>query len=292
MTPARWAPALVLAQITSLQVGAAMATQLFGHIGTWATVSLRVVCAAMVLSLLPGKRLRGIGRADLPAIAAYAVVVSGMNFAYFSAIDRIPLSVATAIELLGPLAVALLTARSPVDIAWVGLALAGLTLLTAPGGTSRAGLAFATAAAACRAGYVLLTRTLGRRHPDRTGLVAALLLAVPLWLPTGAAIAGPRLLDVTVPALALAVGLFSSAIPYSLDLVALRHVPPHTFGILLSLSPVVGLIVGYLALAQTPDARQLTGMALITTAAIGAVRRTPPADASPAPTPQRDAKTT
>ncbi|WP_242883841.1 EamA family transporter [Actinomadura litoris] len=282
MTIARWAPALVLAQITSLQVGAAVATRLFDHIGTWATVSLRVLFAALVLAVLPGRRLRRIGRGDLPAIAAYALVVSGMNLAYFSAIGRIPLGVATAIELLGPLAIALLAARGAVDIAWVALAIAGLALLTTPGGTSRTGLAFAVAAAAFRAGYVLLTRSLGRRHHDRTGLVAALLLAVPLWLPVGTATGGSRLLDATVLVLALAVGLFSSAIPYSLDLAALRHVSPHTFGILLGLSPVIGLGVGYLALAQTPGGRQLAGMALITVAAVGVVRRPPPSPAASA----------
>jgi inner membrane transporter RhtA len=150
----------------------------------------------------------------------------------------------------------------------VVLAVAGLALLAVHGGAQVAGLAFAGAAATCRAGYVLLTRSLGRRFPDRTGLVAALLLSCTVWLPVGTASGGSKLLDGTVLALALAVGLFSSAIPYSLDLTALRHIDPHTFGILLSLSPVIG----YLGLGQVPSSRQLAGMALITIASAGVVR--------------------
>jgi inner membrane transporter RhtA len=146
-----------------------------------------------------------------------------------------------------------------------------VALLAVHGGAQVAGLAFAGAAATCRAGYVLLTRSLGRRFPDRAGLVAALLLSCTVWLPVGTASGGSKL-DGTVLALALAVGLFSSAIPYSLDLTALRHIDPHTFGILLSLSPVIGLTVGYLALGQVPSSRQLAGMALITIASAGVVR--------------------
>lgn len=118
------APALVPIQITSLQVGAAAATHLFDRIGTWGTVSLRVILAALVLALLPGRRLGRITRRHLPVVCAYAAVISGMNFAFFAAIDHLPLSVATTIELLGPLTVALAAARSRSDAGWALLAAA------------------------------------------------------------------------------------------------------------------------------------------------------------------------
>ncbi|WP_329521960.1 EamA family transporter [Spirillospora sp. NBC_01491] len=265
------APALVPIQITSLQVGAAAATHLFDRIGTWGTVSLRVILAALVLALLPGRRLGRITRRHLPVVCAYAAVISGMNFAFFAAIDHLPLSVATTIELLGPLTVALAAARSRSDAGWALLAAGGLVLLTAPGGLSAAGLAFAGAAAVLRGAYVLLTRRLGDDFPDRTGLVAAMILSALVWSPVAVTQVGARL-DGRVLLLALAVGLFSSALPYSLDLLCLRYVTPHTFGVLLSLSPVISLAVGYVALAQAPRGVQLAGIALVVAASAGAVR--------------------
>lgn len=268
---AAFAPALVTFQITSLQVGAAVATHLFDRIGTWGTVSLRVILAAAVLAVLPGRRLGAVGRRHLPGICAYAAVISGMNFAFFAAIDRLPLSVATTIELLGPLVVALASARGPLDAGWALLAMAGLGLLTVPGELPAAGLAFAVAAAVLRGAYVLLTRRLGRDFPDRTGLVAAMILSAALWAPVAAGQVGGRLLDGRVLLLALAVGLFSSALPYSLDLLCLRYVTAHTFGILLSLSPVISLAVGYVALGQEPGPARLAGIALVVAASTAAV---------------------
>ena len=265
------APALVPIQITSLQVGAAAATHLFDRIGTWGTVSLRVILAACVLALLPGHRLSGVRRAHLPAVAAYAAVISGMNFCFFAAIDHLPLSIATTIELLGPLVVALVAAATRMDVVWALLAVGGLVLLTVPGTLSGAGLAFAAGAAVLRGAYVLLTRRLGRDFPDRTGLVAAMALSAVLWAPVALTRAGGALTEGRVLALAVAVGLFSSALPYSLDLLALRYVNAHTFGVLLSLGPVISLAVGYAVLGQQPDGPQLAGIALVVAASAGAV---------------------
>ncbi|XVQ15727.1 EamA family transporter [Spirillospora sp. CA-255316] len=294
------APALVPIQITSLQVGAAAATHLFDRIGTWGTVSLRVILAACVLALLPGRRLGEIRRGHLPGICAYAAVISGMNFCFFAAIDHLPLSIATTIELLGPLAVALLAAGSRMDVVWALLAIGGLALLTVPGALSGTGLAFAAAAAVLRGAYVLLTRRLGRDFPDRTGLVAAMILSAVLWAPVAATQTGGPLAEGRVLALAVAVGLFSSALPYSLDLLALRHVSAHTFGILLSLGPVISLAVGYAVLGQQPRGLQIAGIALVVMASAGAVRagleRNEPPDLSgeehlaSAPAPSREGR--
>lgn len=265
------APALVLASITSLQLGAAVAKSLFGQVGALGVVTLRIGGAAALLLALSRPRLPA--PAALGPIAVLGLVLAGMNLAFYEAIARLPLGVAVTLELLGPLLVGVALSRRPVDLLWTLLALAGVALLTADRGRLPVdGIALALLAAALRGSYVVLTRLVGRRTPGGGDLALALAVGALALVPVGVARVGAALFDLPVLALGLAVAALSSALPYTLDLAALRRLPAVTFGVLVSLSPAVAAVVGTLALGERLAASQWGGVALVVLAAAGVTR--------------------
>jgi len=266
------APALVLAQITSLQLGSAVAKDLFADVGVTATAALRITLAAIVLCALVRPRLGSFTRAQWRAAVALGVVFAAMNLAYFQAIRVLPLGVAATLELLGPLLLAVALTRSRSDLAWVALAVAGVLLLGAPGGRlPLLGMVLGLLAAGCRAGYVLLNRKVGRVFEDWAGLALALAIGACLLAPIGAVSGGTRLLDPGVLAAGVLVALLSSLLPYSLDLLVLRRISPRLFGILLSLTPAVGALVGFAVLAEALTSREVLAILLVVAASAGAV---------------------
>jgi inner membrane transporter RhtA len=265
---------LVLVAIASTQLGAALAKSLFDQLGPTGTVLLRVVFAAVALTLIWRPGLRRWSRRELALAAAFGVALAGMNLSFYAALDRIPLGVAVTLEFSGPLGVALLGSRRALDVLWALLAAAGIVLLADPtGGTTDAlGVAFALVAGACWAAYILLSQRAGRAFPGGTGLALAMSIGVVLLLPVGVSDGGAALLDPSALAIGASVALLSSAIPYSLELEALRRLPARVFGVLMSLEPAVAALVGFAVLGELLGAREVAAIVLVVTASVGASR--------------------
>lgn len=273
--------ALVLAAVASVQIGGAIAKGLFDEIGPGGAVLLRVVFAAVVLGALWRPSVRVLARADRMLVVAFGVSLAGMNFAFYSALDLIPLGVAVTLEFVGPLGVAVALSRRVIDVLWVVLAAAGILLLSDPagGGTDAAGIGLALLAGAFWAGYILLSARIGQRVPGGAGLALALCVSTIVLLPFGIEQGGANLLEPGVLAVGLTVAMLSSAIPYSLELEALRRLPARVFGVLMSLEPAMAALAGYVVLDELLGAGELTGIALVVAASAGAARspgETPP----------------
>jgi inner membrane transporter RhtA len=275
---------LVLLAVGSVQFGAALARTLFDDLGAGGTVFLRVLFAALVLWALWRPRIRGHTRGELALACAFGLSLAGMNLAFYEALGRIPLGVAVTFEFVGPLGVAVAGSRRALDLLWVALAAAGIVLLTdlgQGGGLNAAGVGFALLAGAFWAAYILLSARTGRVFPGGAGLALAMALGAVVLVPVGVASGGNALLEPRLLALGAAVAMLSSAIPYSLELEALRRLPPRVFGVLMSLEPAVAAIAGLVVLGQVLRARELVAIALVVAASAGATRT--------APTPPRDA---
>ncbi|HEX8509398.1 MAG TPA: EamA family transporter [Propionibacteriaceae bacterium] len=272
--PAVW---LVIGGILSLQVGAALAKDLFDSVPPTAMVWLRLATCAVILVAVFRPRLRGRTGRDWLVALALGVTLAVMNWAIYQSFARIPLGIAVTIEFLGPLAVAVLGSRRPRDLIWVALAGLGVGLL----GFTRtdltvAGVLFALLAGAGWAAYILLSASTGRRWSGVTGLAVASLvgavgLAVPAFTEAGSTLLEPRVL-----LLGVAIGLLSSVIPYSLELTALRRMPPRVFGILMSLEPAAAALAGMILLSEFLRWTQWLALLCVVLASVGATRSTRP----------------
>jgi inner membrane transporter RhtA len=270
-TDARGGIALVIAAVTSLQFGAGFAVTLFDELGPGGAAFLRQAFAAVVLIAIWRPRLAGHALVDIRLAAAFGIVLGVMNWAIYSAMDRIPLGIAVTIEFAGPLAVAVIGSRRALDLLWVALAAGGILLLADPGGGSldSAGVAFALLAATMWAFYILLSARVGQVFPGGSGLALAMVAAVMITAPVGISQAGSELLSPELLAAGAAVALASSVIPYSLELEALRRLPARVFGVLMSLEPAVAAIAGLVVLGQALDALECVAIGLVVVAGIG-----------------------
>ncbi|MBC3840110.1 EamA family transporter [Streptacidiphilus sp. 4-A2] len=263
------APGLVFGGILGLQGGAALSVGLFPLVGPAGVVLLRLCFAAAVLVGFwrPGRPRPGTGRTVLAAGA----LLAAHHLCYYQAIGRIPLGAATTVEFLGPFAVALAGSRRLPELAWALLAAAGVLALGAGGAPlGPAGVGFAALAGGCWAGYILVSARLARQVGDGSGLALAVAWAALLSLPYGLFQAGQRLLEPRTLLLGAAVALLSSVLPYSLNLEALRRIPPRVFGVLTSLEPAVGALLGVLLLGQHLSPAQYAGIAAVAAASAGA----------------------
>jgi inner membrane transporter RhtA len=267
-------PALVLGAIASVQFGSAIAATLFARVGPGGAVLLRLTSAMIVLVALWRPRLRGRTRRELVLAAAFGFVLAGMNLSFYNAIHRIPLGIGVTIEFVGPLAVAVAGSRRPVDLVWVVLAAAGILALARgqAHGIDGLGAALALVAGILWAGYILLNARVGRAFERGTGLALAMCVAALLAAPVGLIQGGSHLLDPRSLVLGSAVGMLSSAIPYSFELEALRRIATSVFGVLMSLEPAMAALAGFLVLGQNLSARALAGIALVVIASVGASR--------------------
>ena len=263
---------LVLGAISSVQVGAALAKTLFDEIGASGTVFIRVLFAALVLVLVWRPRVSDRSRGDLWLAVLFGLTLAAMNLAFYSALDRIPLGITVTLEFVGPLGVAVAGSRGALDLLWVGLAAAGILLLSDFGSADLDGLGVALAllAGGFWAAYILLSARVGRVFPGGSGLALAMVVAAGLLLPVGVADAGADLLVPWILAAGAAVALLSSAIPYSLELEALRHMPPGVFGVLMSLEPALAAVAGYFVLGEGLVAREAVAILLVVAASAGA----------------------
>jgi inner membrane transporter RhtA len=259
---------MVLAAAASLQVGAAFAVTLFDDVGPAGAAFLRLAFAAAVLWAVWRPRLAG----DLRLAAAFGVALGLMNWSIYEAMDRIPLGVAVTIEFAGPLLVAVIGSRRPLDGVWIVLAAAGILLLADPGGgsTDAAGVAFALAAAGCWVAYIYLSKRTGAAFPGGSGLAIAMAVGALVVLPAGVIQGGSGLAEPGVLGAAFVVALASSVLPYSLELEALRRLPEAVFGVLMSLEPAVAALAGFVVLGQDLGAREIAAIAMVVAASAGA----------------------
>jgi inner membrane transporter RhtA len=267
-------PVLVVGAVASVQVGAAIAKSLFDEVGVGGAVFLRVLAAAIVLALIWPPRIAGHGRRDLVLAVLFGISLAGMNLSIYASFDRIPLGVAVTFEFIGPLGVAVFGSRRALDLVWVGLATAGILLLSDFGGADLDGLgvALALVAGGFWAAYILLSARVGQVFPGGTGLSLAMLIAVVPLAPVGIVDGGSDLLLPGVLAVGIAVGLLSSAIPYTFELEALRRLPTGVFGVLMSLEPALAAAAGFVILGEDLVAREVVAILLVVTASGGAAR--------------------
>ncbi|HVW44401.1 MAG TPA: EamA family transporter [Amycolatopsis sp.] len=268
-------PLQVLVGIVSVQVGASLAKQLFAVAGAAGTVTLRLFFAALVLLLVWRPALR-LGRRAWPVVIAYGVVLGLMNLTFYQALARIPQGLVVTIEFLGPLTVALAGSRKLLDGVWALLAAGGVVLLAETrGDMSIIGLLFALAAAVCWGSYILLSAALGDRTSEGNGLALGMAVAAMIAMPAGIVETGAGLLSPWILLVGLAVALLSSVIPYSLELEALRRIPPRVFGILMSLEPAVAALAGLVVLGERLHMLQWVALCCVVAASIGATRSAP-----------------
>jgi len=272
------APLLVLGAVASVQSGAAIATRLFPDAGPGGTVLLRLALSALILLCFARPRLSGRARADLGWGVAYGVALGAMNATFYEALSRIPLGVAVTIEFVGPLAVAVLGSRRPLDLLWVALAGLGVALLTTGGGggLDPLGGVLALVAGGFWAAYIVLAQRVGRVFPGASGLTFALVVATIVVAPFALVTAGTRVWHAGVIARGAAVAVLSSAVPYSLELFALRRMRASVFGVLMSLEPAMAALSGLLFLGQHLRPREWIAVACVMVASIGATRRADP----------------
>lgn len=266
--------ALVLLGIVSVQLGSALAKHLFGAVGSFGTVALRLFFAAVVLMLFWRPSLR-MDRRTWTVVLAYGVTLGSMNLCFYLSLARIPLGIAVTVEFLGPLAVALAGSRRWLDALWAALAAGGMVLLTGGSGElDSVGLLFALAAGTCWGLYILVGAALGRHTTEGNGLALGMAVAALVAVPFGVADSGTALIEPWVLLAGLGVALLSSVIPYTLDLEALRRIPPRVFGILMSLEPAMAALIGLVVLQESLRWTQWIAVLCVVVASAGATRGT------------------
>jgi len=264
---------LVVVGLICQEIGASVAVLLFPQTGPLGMVMLRLVFSAIILLLIARPALRGHSPRAWRAAMLLGGVLALMNGLFYLALTELPLGVTVTIEVLGPLALAVITARTRIAWLWAGVALLGIVGLGG-GGWDRltlTGVLCALGAAASWAGYILASAQVGREFAKLDGLALAMAFGAVLSLPFGIVDAGEALLRIDLLALGAAVALLSSTIPYTMELMALRRLAPAVFGILMSLGPALAALAGFVLLGQHLSPLEIGGIGLVVLASAGAV---------------------
>jgi inner membrane transporter RhtA len=267
-----------MVSLVTLCAGTSLAKGLFPFVGAEGTTTYRLVFSTLLLMAFWRPWRRAWTWADAPILVVFGATLGLMNLLFYNAIKTVPFGLAIAVEFTGPLAVALWSSKKPLDFVWIVLAVAGMGLILPLGNASGAdmqaaaidpvGIAFALGAGACWAVYIVV----GQRVADRIGAFATpmgMLVAALLVTPVGISVAGSSLLNPEWMLAGLGIALLSSAIPYSLEMYSLKHLPKQTFSILLSLEPAVGALAGWLVLSEQLSTQQLGAIGLIMAASMG-----------------------
>ena len=267
-----------MVSLITLCAGTSLAKGLFPFVGAEGTTTYRLVFSTLLLMAFRRPWRRAWTWADVPILVLFGATLGLMNLLFYNAIKTVPFGLAIAVEFTGPLAVALWSSKKPLDFVWIVLAVAGMGLILPLGNTMGAGLqtaaidpvgiAYALGAGACWAVYIVV----GQRVADRIGAFATpmgMLVAALLVTPVGISVAGSSLLNPEWMLAGLGIALLSSAIPYSLEMYSLKHLPKQTFSILLSLEPAVGALAGWLVLSEQLSTQQLGAIGLIMLASMG-----------------------
>lgn len=263
--------------MSSVQFGAAFAKLLFPVAGPLGTGVLRIGFSALLLTLVFRPRLQALGREQWRAVIPYGMVLGAMNLLFYCALARIPLGLAVAVEFTGPLLVALLGSRQLLDLLWATLAIAGILLVT-PWSMSQpvdaVGIGLALGAGLCWAAYILLGRRVSQVISASIGVAVGMLVATATVLPVILSFSTGLPLNPGVLLGGLAVAVLSSALPYTLEMIALRTLPARTFGILMSLEPVIAAACGWIWLGEKLLPVQCWAIVLIILASAGASQST------------------
>jgi inner membrane transporter RhtA len=262
---------LVLA-MASFQAGASIAKTMFPIIGAAGAVTLRVVLGTLILAVIMKPWRARIARDSRLALVIYGISLGVMNLLFYLALSRIPLGIAVALEFSGPLTVAVCTSRRPLDFCWIVLAVAGLLLIlpithqTSP--LDPIGTLYALGAGVCWALYIVFGRKAGSAHGAHTVVLGSVLSSI-VVAPIGLATAGSALLSRSMLLPGLAVAVLSTALPYSLEMIALTRLPARTFGVLMSGDPALAALFGWLFLSERLSGVQWAAIILIIAASIG-----------------------
>ena len=268
------ATALVVTGLICQEVGAAIAVTLFPEVGSVGMVTLRLVFSAIVLLLIFRPSFRGRSAANWRTVIGFGLVLAAMNVLFYLALTRLHLGVTVTIEVIGPLILSVVISRRASAWLWAALALGGVVLLGRGGFDSLdpIGVLFALGAGAAWVGYILLSERTGRGFARLDGLAIAMAIGSLAVLPFGIATTGATLVLPHILLLGFAVAVLSSAIPYGLELIALRRLPAATFSILLSLAPALAALAGLIILGQQLEILDAVAIALVVVASMGAVR--------------------
>ncbi|KQO01016.1 hypothetical protein ASF21_11565 [Arthrobacter sp. Leaf234] len=265
--------ATALGGALSNQFGAASGSLAFPVIGPLGVVAVRQIVAAAILLPLVRPRVLDLTRAQWWPVLLLALVFGTMNLTLYLAIDRIGLGLAVTLEFCGPLAVALLSARTRSSVICAVIAGAGVTAISRPQSTTDyAGIGLALIAACSWAAYILLNRTIGSRIPGAQGTATATGVSAVLFLPIGGWVLVTSRPDAFTLLCAIGAGVLASAVPFMADLIALRRIPANVFGILMSINPVLAALIGAVLLDEHLGTVESVGIVLIVTANTAALR--------------------
>ena len=280
---------LLLVAMGSIQMGASLAKTLFHSVGAPGAVALRTALATLALVLVLRPWRTRITSRSWRALAVYGVSLGVMNFLYYLALRTLPLGITVAIEFTGPLAVAVLSSRRPIDFLWIVLAVAGLALLLPIAHTQAnvdaKGVLFAFGAGACWALYIVFGKRAGADYGPQAVALGSVIASI-IVIPIGVAEAGATLLSATALRYGAAIALLSTALPYTLEMIALTRLPARTFGILMSIEPVFGALVGWLMLHEQLALAQWIAIGMIILASVGTTWSASAQPSSPVPLPE------
>ncbi len=279
----RWAQAVpllaVLGSVVALGIGTSFAKQLFPQIGSLGTTALRVGFSALLLLLFWRPWRWTTTRADAKSLVRYGIALGCMNLMFYQSLRTIPFGVAVAIEFSGPLAVAFFTSRRGIDYLWIAFSIAGLALLLPLGHDvatlNPEGVLFALGAAVCWAAYILFGKKVGHLHAGHSVALGLSMAAITV-VPFGVWHAGSALLQPHILLIGLGVAAVSSAIPISLEMVALKRLTPAAFGVMASMEPAVAAFMGMLVLHEQLTGLQWLAIVLVMCAAAGSAATAKP----------------
>lgn len=265
----------LILSIISLCTGTSFAKSLFSQVGAIGTTTLRIFFSACILWLIWRPWRIPITRSDLATIVPYGICIVGMNLPFYLSLQTLPVGIALAIEFTGPLGLAIYKSRTRYDFLWIVLAILGLYLLLWPGADSEelialdlAGVIYALIAGLFWAAYIIFGQRARRVHPGHVtsyGLTIAAMIILPFGLMSG----GVAMFNPNLLLFGLGIAVLSSALPYSLEIFALRILPAKTFSIMLSLEPAVGALAGIIILGEVIETKQWVAILLVVCASIG-----------------------
>ncbi|CAN5387963.1 EamA family transporter [soil metagenome] len=264
---------MALTAMVSVQLGMAVAISLIEDIGSDGTAWLRLAWAGVLLLIVVRPRPSQFSWATLGMCVLLGVVTAGITLLFMASLDHIPLGTATALEFLGPLAVAVAHGQGRRRFLWPGLALVGVLLLTQPlgGGINHKGALLAVAAGVCWAIYILLTQRAG----DQVEGVTALAVSMPVAAVVSSFFVTAKVFEgmtVNILLIGLGMAVLLPVVPYVLELLALRRLTTAAFGTLMSLEPALAFLIGFVVLHQNPGLWETVGIAIVVVAGVGAAR--------------------
>ncbi len=264
---------LLLIAMASIQSGASLAKSMFPIIGAQGTTTLRLIFASVIMLLLLRPWRAKLTARSLRTVVVYGMALGGMNFLFYMSLRTVPLGIAVALEFTGPLAVAIYASRRAVDFLWVALAVIGLLLLIPMGeassGIDVVGAAYALGAGVCWGLYILFGQKAGNDNGVQTAALGVMIAAL-FVAPIGIVHAGTALLTPALIPVAIGVAILSTALPYTLEMVALTRLPARTFGTLMSIEPAFGALSGLFFLHEQLTLAQWLAITCIILASVGA----------------------